>query len=500
MKRIGHYINNEIVTDASNRASPVFNPALGEQIAEVELASKSQVEGAITSAAKAFEDWSKTPPVIRARVLFKFKELIDKNRDKLARSITTQHGKVLSDAHGELTRGLEVVEFACGIPHIQKGEFSLNVAREVDSYSLMQPLGVCAGITPFNFPVMVPMWMFPIAIACGNTFILKPSEKDPGPSIILAELLKESGLPAGVFQVINGDKESVETLLGNPKISAISFVGSTPVAEHIYAESSKHGKRCQALGGAKNHLVVMPDANTTEVVNALIGSAFGSAGERCMAISVAVCVGRPAAEKTIKALEAASRSLTVGPGLSETDEPDMGPLITQEHREKVASYIESGIQQGANLVLDGREKKMTSNSKGFFIGPTIFDFVKPNMNIYQEEIFGPVLSLIRVDSLSEAIELINNHQFANGTSIFTNDGHSARTFQENIAVGMVGINVPIPVPMAFHSFGGWKRSIFGPLNMHGPDGVRFFTRMKTITSRWTSEQSESPLFSMPTSE
>ena len=500
MERIGHYINNAIVTDAASRTSPVFNPAVGEQIAEVELASKSQVEDAVSSAAEAFGDWSKTPPVIRARILFNFKELIEKNRDLLARNITTQHGKVLSDAQGELTRGIEVVEFACGIPHSQKGEFSLNVGREVDSYSLMQPLGVCAGITPFNFPVMVPMWMFPIAIACGNTFILKPSEKDPGPSIILAELLREAGLPEGVFNVVNGDKEAVETLLAHPEVQAISFVGSTPIAEHIYTEGSKYGKRCQALGGAKNHLVVMPDADTTEVVNALTGSAFGSAGERCMAVSVAVCVGESVADKTVEALKTASKSLKIGPGLSETQEPDLGPLITNEHKEKVASYIESGIEQGANLVLDGRQEASDEKSNGFFMGPTIFDFVTPSMSIYQDEIFGPVLSVVRVNSLSDAIELVNNHEFGNGTSIFTNNGNSARTFQENIKVGMVGINIPIPVPMAFHSFGGWKRSIFGPLNMHGPDGVRFFTRMKTVTSRWSSDQSEKPGFSMPTSE
>ena len=500
MDRIGHYIKNTIITDQANRTSPVFNPAIGKQIAEVELASKSQVEQAISAAADAFEGWSKTPPVIRARTLFNFKELIEKNRDQLARIITTQHGKVLSDAQGELTRGLEVVEFACGIPHSQKGEFSLNVGREVDSYSLMQPLGVCAGITPFNFPVMVPMWMFPIAIACGNTFILKPSEKDPGPAIMLAELLREAGLPEGVFNVINGDKETVDILLEHPVIQAVSFVGSTPIAEHIYSESSRHGKRCQALGGAKNHLVVMPDADTTEVVNALTGSAFGSAGERCMAISVAVCVGQSVADETVEALKAASESLKIGPGLDETEEPDLGPLITQEHKNKVASYIEAGIEQGATLVLDGRQETSATQDDGFFIGPTIFDFVTPSMSIYQDEIFGPVLSVVRVDSLSEAIELVNDHEYGNGTSIFTSNGNSARTFQEKISVGMVGVNIPIPVPMAFHSFGGWKRSIFGPLNMHGPDGVRFFTRMKTVTARWSSEQSEGPNFSIPTSE
>ncbi len=343
MERIGHYINNAIVTSPNSQTNPVFNPAVGKQIAEVELASKSQVEGAVSTAAEAFESWSKTPPVIRARTLFKFKELVEKNRNQLATSITTQHGKVLSDAQGELTRGIEVVEFACGIPNNQKGEFSLNVGREVDSYSLMQPLGVCAGITPFNFPVMVPMWMFPIAIACGNTFILKPSEKNPGPSIMLAELLREAGLPKGVFNVVNGDKEAVDALLEHPEIQAISFVGSTPIAEHIYTESSKQGKRCQALGGAKNHLVVMPDADTTEVVNALTGSAFGSAGERCMAVSVAVCVGESVADKTVEALKTASQALKIGPGLSETDEPDLGPLITQEHQEKVACFIQSGV-------------------------------------------------------------------------------------------------------------------------------------------------------------
>ena len=500
MERIGHYINNKIIINGKNRSAPVYNPASGQQIAEVELGYESEVESAVSAAAEAFQSWSKTPPVVRARILFRFRDLVESHRDELARIITTQHGKVLSDAQGEITRGLEVVEFACGIPHAQKGEFSLNVAREVDSFSLMQPLGVCVGITPFNFPVMVPMWMFPIALACGNTFVLKPSEKDPSPSLKIAELLLEAGLPEGVFNVVNGDKQAVDLMLNHKTVQAVSFVGSTPIAEYIYSESSRNGKRCQALGGAKNHLVVMPDADTSEVVNALTGSAFGSAGERCMAISVAVCVGEKTGDRIVESLKTASESLRIGPGLSTENEPDLGPLITEDHKIKVKSYIESGVEQGAKLVLDGRDDKSAKSSKGFFIGPTIFDFVQPSMDIYLDEIFGPVLSVVRVDSLADAIGLINDHQFGNGASIFTNDGGNTRVFQEEIKVGMVGLNIPIPVPMAYHSFGGWKSSIFGPLNMHGPDGVRFFTRMKTITSRWSETQTSSPNFSMPTSE
>ena len=500
MERIGHYINNKIVINEDNRSAPVYNPANGEQTAEVELATQFEVENAVSAATAAFESWSKTPPVVRARVLFKFRDLVENNRGELARIITAEHGKVLSDAQGEITRGLEVVEFACGIPHVQKGEFSLNVGREVDSFSLMQPLGVCVGITPFNFPIMVPMWMFPIAIACGNTFILKPSEKDPSPSLRIAELLLEAGLPEGVFNVVNGDKQAVDSLLQQKDVQAISFVGSTPIAKYIYSESSSNGKRCQALGGAKNHLVVMPDADTSEVVNALTGSAFGSAGERCMAVSVAVCVGKKTGDRIVEAMKAASQSLKLGPGLSTESEPDLGPLITEAHKERVKNYIESGVEQGAQLVLDGRQEEFAKSASGFYIGPTIFDSVEPTMDIYLDEIFGPVLSVVRVDTLDEAISLINNHQFGNGTSIFTNDGGNARVFQEDIKVGMVGVNVPIPVPMAYHSFGGWKSSLFGPLNMHGPDGVRFFTRMKTITSRWSEAISNRPNFSMPTSE
>lgn len=499
---IGNFIDNQSCRSESTRQANVYNPATGEVSATVSLSTVEETQAAITSAEKAFETWSQVTPLNRARIMFKFKALVEANSHELAELISAEHGKVYSDALGELTRGLEVVEFACGIPHLQKGEHSLNVGRGVDSYSLMQPLGVCTGISPFNFPAMVPMWMFPVAIACGNTFVMKPSEKDPSTIMRLAELLREAGLPDGVFNIVNGDKESVDVLLTDERIQAVSFVGSTPIAEYIYATASAHGKRVQALGGAKNHMLVMPDADPSQVVNSLMGAAFGSAGERCMAISVAVCVGDEVADKLIEQLKDSIATMTVGPGLHKQygleQEPHMGPLISSEHAQKVRNYIDSGVSQGAKLVVDGREFICDKHENGYFVGPTLFDQVQSHMRIYQEEIFGPVLCVVRVESYEDALSMINQHEYGNGTAIFTRDGDTARQFTEKVQVGMVGVNVPIPVPMAFHSFGGWKRSLFGPLHMHGPDGVRFYTRMKTITARWPTGLRAGPEFSMPT--
>ncbi|MFY8206537.1 MAG: CoA-acylating methylmalonate-semialdehyde dehydrogenase, partial [Arenimonas sp.] len=444
----------------------------------------------------AFPAWAATTPRARARVMFKFKQLLEDHADEIALAITHQHGKVFSDAKGELTRGLEVVEFACGIPHLVKGEHSMNVGTGVDSYSEYAPLGVVAGITPFNFPCMVPMWMFPIAIACGNTFILKPSERDPTPTLILARLLKEAGLPDGVFNVVHGDKLAVDVLLDDPRVQAVSFVGSTPIAEYIYARGSAAGKRVQALGGAKNHMVIMPDADMDQAANALLGAGYGSAGERCMAISVAVCVSDAAAEALIGKLKPMVAGLRVGPG--DKDNPDMGPLVTCQHRDKVKGYIDAGEAEGAELLVDGRGLKVAGHEDGFYLGGTLFDRVTPEMTIYKEEIFGPVLCIVRVPDFNTACRLINDHEYGNGTAIFTRDGDAARQFSHSIQVGMVGVNVPIPVPMAFHSFGGWKRSLFGPLHMHGKDGVRFYTRLKTITARWPTGIRAGAEFSMPT--
>jgi malonate-semialdehyde dehydrogenase (acetylating) / methylmalonate-semialdehyde dehydrogenase len=498
MTTLGNFIGGQAVASTSGRTATVFNPATGEPRLQVALSSADETRQAITNAETAFASWKQVTPLNRARILFKFKALVEQHADELASLITSEHGKVFSDALGELTRGLEVVEFACGIPHLLKGEHSLNVGREVDSYSLMMPMGVCAGISPFNFPAMVPMWMFPVAIACGNTFVMKPSEKDPSTPYRLAELLKEAGLPDGVFNVVNGDKESVDVLLTDPRIQAVSFVGSTPIAEYIYSTASAHGKRVQALGGAKNHMVIMPDADPAQVVNSLMGAAYGSAGERCMAISVAVCVGDAVADKLISDLKTEIAGMQVGPGLGKNPEPHMGPLVTREHADKVLGYIDQGVSEGATLVVDGRGFTVEGAENGYFVGPTLFDHVKPGMRIYDEEIFGPVLSVVRVESYAEALDLINAHEYGNGTAIFTRDGDTARQFTENVQVGMVGVNVPIPVPMAFHSFGGWKRSLFGPLHMHGPDGVRFYTRMKTITARWPTGLRAGPEFSMPT--
>ena len=497
MMTVGNFIDGERVASNSGRKAVVFNPATGDKRLEVALSSADETRAAIANASAAFSSWSKVTPLSRARVMFKFKELVEKHSDELAELITSEHGKVFSDAKGELIRGLEVVEFACGIPHLLKGEHSLNVGRDVDSYSQMMPLGVCAGISPFNFPAMVPMWMFPVAIACGNTFVMKPSEKDPSTPIRLAELLKEAGLPDGVLNVVNGDKESVDVLLTDDRIQAVSFVGSTPVAEYIYSTASAHGKRVQALGGAKNHMVIMPDADPDQVVSSLMGAAYGSAGERCMAISVAVCVGQAVADKLVSDLTTEISAMKIGAGVG-ADEPNMGPLVTREHANRVLGYIDQGISEGASLVVDGRDFVVVGNEKGFFVGPTLFDHVKPGMRIYNEEIFGPVLSIVRVDSYEEAVELVNAHEYGNGTAIFTRDGNTARQYTETVQVGMIGVNVPIPVPMAFHSFGGWKRSLFGPLHMHGPDGVRFYTRMKTITARWPTNLRAGAHFSMPT--
>ncbi|ATY90232.1 CoA-acylating methylmalonate-semialdehyde dehydrogenase [Pectobacterium atrosepticum] len=503
METVSNFIQGAIASSNSQRYAAVYNPATGEQIRQVVMSDKAEVEQAIASAAAAFPAWSKHSPLRRARVLFRFKALLEERMDTLARLISQEHGKVYSDAVGEVTRGLEVVEFACGIPHLQKGEHSANVGTGVDSHSLMQPLGVCVGITPFNFPAMVPMWMFPIALATGNTFVLKPSEKDPSFSLLLAQLLKEAGLPDGVFNVVQGDKEAVDVLLTDPRVQAVSFVGSTPVAEYIYQTASAHGKRCQALGGAKNHCILMPDADMDMAASAIMGAAFGAAGERCMALSVVVAVGDDTADALYQRLSAQIKAMRVGPGLVDGQENEMGPVISAPHRAKIADYIQSGVDQGATLRIDGRTLSVQGHPQGYFIGPTLFDNVTPEMKIYQEEIFGPVLSVVRVPDYQTAVTLINNHEYGNGTAIFTRDGETARQFCEEVQAGMVGVNVPIPVPMAFHSFGGWKRSIFGPLNVHGSDGVRFYTRMKTVTSRWPASvrlEHHTSSFIMPTLE
>ena len=498
MQTLGNFIDGQLVESNSGRCGPVYNPATGEQIHQVGLSSVEETQVAIASAQKALAQWSATTPLNRARIMFRFKALLEQHKDELAELISQEHGKVFSDAQGEMTRGIEVVEFACGIPHLLKGEQSMNVGRGVDSYSLMQPLGVCAGIAPFNFPAMVPLWMFPVALACGNTFVMKPSEKDPSVPLKLAQLLKDAGLPDGVFNVVNGDKQSVDVLLTDPRIQGVSFVGSTPIAEYVYKTGSANGKRVQALGGAKNHMVVMPDADLDLVSASLMGAAYGSAGERCMAISVAVCVGDEAADALVEKLKAEISGMQVGPGTGWKNEPHMGPLISRQHADKVLDYINTGVEEGAELLCDGRDFKVSGNELGYFVGPTLFDQVKPGMRIYQEEIFGPVLSVVRVDTFEDALALVNDHEFGNGTSIFTANGEAAHQYTHQVQVGMVGVNVPIPVPMAFHSFGGWKRSIFGPLNMHGPDGVRFYTKMKTITARWPKGQQNVNHFSMPT--
>ncbi len=479
-----HYIGGRKVDGASGRFGPIYNPAIGEVVSQAPLASADEVRQAIASAQAAFPAWSELAPGRRAQIMFNFRSLIIEHRDELAAMLSSEHGKTIDDAKGSVTRGLEVVEFACGIPQLLKGEYSENVAGGVDSWSMRQPIGVCAGITPFNFPAMVPMWMFPVAIACGNTFVLKPSEKDPSCSLRLAELFTEAGLPDGVLNVINGDKEAVDTLLTDPEVKAISFVGSTKIGEYIYQTGCAHNKRVQALCGAKNHMVVMEDADIDQVVDAVMGAAYGSAGERCMAISVVVSVGDAAADAMLEKLVPRVNDLKVGPFTDPDSE--MGPVISPEAQSRIKGYIDTGLEEGATLVVDGRDVQVAGHENGCFVGATIFDNVKPDMSIYTDEIFGPVLCVVRVANYEEAVKLINDHEYGNGTAIFTRDGDAARNFAHRIQIGMVGVNVPIPVPLAFHSFGGWKRSLFGDHFIHGPEGVRFYTRMKTITTRWPS--------------
>lgn len=495
-KKLSNFIDGRPVSSDTSRFGSVFDPALGAEVSQVPMSTAADVAQAVAAAERAFESWSATPPVRRARVLFELKRLIDRHLDELSALVTSEHGKVLDDARGSVTRGMEVVEFACGIPQLLKGEYSEGVARGVDSWSFRQPLGVCAGIGPFNFPAMIPLWMAPVAIACGNTFIMKPSERVPSLSLRLAELWTEAGLPAGVFNVVNGDKQVVDAFLEHPAIAAISLVGSTAVAEDVYRRGARAGKRMQCLGGAKNHLLVMPDADLQHTVDALIGAAYGSAGERCMAISVAVAVGDATADRLVEALVPRVKALKIGPGTSPGI--DMGPLVTRAHLEKVSGYVALGVEEGAELLVDGRGLKVPGAEQGFFLGGCLFDRVTPQMRIYQEEIFGPVLAVVRVPSLEAGIELINQHRYGNGGAIFTTSGAAADTFTKRIQIGMVGVNVPIPVPMAFHSFGGWKGSLFGDHYMHGPEGVRFFTRLKTVTSRWPSGASAGASFAMPT--
>ncbi len=490
-----HWVDGKRKSGESGRTGDVFNPATGNVSARVPLASTAEVSSAVAAAQRAFPGWAQTPPLVRARTMFRFKSLVEENADELASIITSEHGKVISDSHGSLIRGLEVVEFACGIPQLLKGEYTEQVGTGIDAWTMRQPLGVCAGITPFNFPAMVPMWMFPMAIACGNTFVLKPSEKDPSCSLRLAELAKEAGIPDGVFNVVNGDKEAVDALLAHPAVPAISFVGSTPIARYIYETGAAHGKRVQALGGAKNHMVVMPDADLDRAADALIGAGYGSAGERCMAVSVAVAVdgvGDDLVNRLIPRVEA----LKIGPGTDE--EMDMGPLVTAAHRQKVRDYVDIGVKEGADLLVDGRDYTLQGYEDGFYMGGCLFDNVTTDMRIYREEIFGPVLSVVRQPDFDSALEIVDSHEFGNGVAIFTSDGDAAREFASRAQIGMVGINIPIPVPVAFHSFGGWKSSLFGDIHMHGPEGVRFYTRQKAITARWPTRIRSGAEFTMPT--
>lgn len=497
MSEIAHFIDNARVAGTSGRSQPVYNPATGEAEKTVALASTDEVNAAVASAKIAWATWSKTPPLRRARILDRFKMILWDRADQLAEAISAEHGKTHDDAVGEVTRGLEVVEFAVGAPHLLKGEITENVGTAVDSHALRQPLGVVAGITPFNFPAMVPMWMFPVAIACGNTFILKPSERDPSASLLIAEWLAEAGLPEGDFNVIQGDKEAVDALLTHPDVKAISFVGSTPIAKYIYETGTKNGKRVQALGGAKNHMVILPDADLDMAANALMGAAYGSAGERCMAISVTVPVTDAVADALVEKLVPKIEALKVGPAADKAS--DMGPVVTKAAQEKILGLIDKGAAEGAKVVVDGRDFAAPQGyENGYFVGPTLIDNVTPDMTVWREEIFGPVLSVVRRKDYAEAVDLIHAHDYANGVAVFTRDGDAARTFAHDIEVGMVGVNVPIPVPMAFHSFGGWKQSLFGDHHMHGPEGVRFYTRLKTITTRWPSGIRSDPEFVMPT--
>ncbi|MBU2874877.1 CoA-acylating methylmalonate-semialdehyde dehydrogenase [Marinobacter salexigens] len=483
MNTIGHLINSKVVT-TSDRIQDVYNPSTGEVAGKLSLASKATVEEAVAAAQAAYPAWRNTPPSKRASIMFRFKELLEQHASEICRLVGQEHGKIVHDAMGELRRGIENVEYACGAPELLKGDYSKNAGPNIDSWSDFQPLGVVAGITPFNFPVMVPLWMYPMAIVCGNTFVLKPSERDPSSVLFIAELLHEAGLPAGVLNVVNGDKEAVDTLLDDDRVEAVSFVGSTPIAEYIYSRASANGKRCQALGGAKNHAIVMPDADLDNAISALTGAAFGSSGERCMALSVVVAVGDEMADALVSKMKEQMGSLKVGPFSDAKN--DFGPVITKAHQEKVCGYISSAEKEGATVVVDGRSVAVSGHENGFYVGGTLIDRVTPDMTCYLEEIFGPVLLVMRVNSMEEAMQLINDHEYGNGTCIFTRDGEAARYFSDNILVGMVGINVPLPVPVSYHSFGGWKRSLFGDLGAYGPDSVRFYTRRKTITQRWPS--------------
>ena len=494
---LGHFINGEIVSD-QRRSAAVFNPATGQVTQQLALADQATVTTAVDAATAAFPAWRQTPPNKRAQILFRYKQLLEQNAEPICQLITAEHGKVIDDAHGELGRGIEVVDYACGISELLKGEFSKNAGPDIDSWSEFQPLGVVAGITPFNFPAMVPMWMFPMAIACGNTFILKPSERDPSPALLLAKLFSEAGLPDGVFNVVNGDGDTVQHILDDDRVQALSFVGSTPIAESLFQRGSACGKRVQALGGAKNHAVILPDADLENAVNALMGAAYGSCGERCMAISVAVCVGEETADKTVALLKDKIAGLKIGPGVDAGN--DMGPLITKAALDRVTHFIAKGVEEGAELAADGRGLEVAGHESGFFIGASLFDRVTSEMSIYQDEIFGPVLCVVRVDSLDAAMELINAHEFGNGTCLFTRDGEAARYFTDHIQVGMVGVNVALPVPIASQSFGGWKRSLFGDLYVYGPDAVRFYTRRKTMTQRWpANSQAEKARYAFPSS-
>ena len=495
LRRVAHWIDGRMDGGAPERLGTLYNPASGTPSAEIALATVGDVDRAVAVARRAFAEWGGTGLGRRTAILFRFRELVQGHADDLARCIVREHGKVLADARGEVQRGLEVVEFACGIPQLLKGEFSENVSTSVDSYSLRQPLGVVAGVTPFNFPVMVPMWMFPIAIAAGNTFVLKPSERDPTASLMLAQLWQDAGLPDGVFNVVQGDREAVERLLAHPDVAAVSFVGSTPIARHVYETGTRHGKRVQALGGAKNHMVVLPDADLELAADSAVNAAFGSAGQRCMAISVLVAVG-DAGDRLIPLLRERMAAIRVGDGME--PESDMGPVITREQMERVARYVEEGVRDGARLVTDGRAVAVRGREHGFFVGPSLFDRVQPGMSIYRDEIFGPVLSVVRAASYDEAIALVNASPYANGVAIFTNDGGAARAFQSEIQVGMVGINVPIPVPMAYYSFGGWRDSLFGDAHVHGAEGVKFYTRGKVVTARWPAPQLRGKNLGVPT--
>jgi malonate-semialdehyde dehydrogenase (acetylating)/methylmalonate-semialdehyde dehydrogenase len=496
MREVRHWVGGKEWDGAGQRSTDVFDPSTGAVAARVRLADPSDVDVAVAAAAEAFPGWRETPVGRRARVLFGFREIAERHKDELARIVSAEHGKVVADALGEVSRGLEVVDFACGIPHLVKGEHSDGVSTDTDVHSLRQPLGVCAGITPFNFPAMVPMWMWPIAIACGNAFVLKPSERDPSASLLVAEWLADAGLPDGVFDVVHGDKVAVDALLAHPDVRAVSFVGSTPIARYVYETAAQHGKRVQALGGAKNHMVVLPDADLEHAADAAVSAGYGSAGERCMAISVVVAVGG-IADPLVEAIRERTEAIVVGPGDDTASE--MGPLVTRVHRDRVAGYVDAGVEEGAELVVDGRGLAVEGRAEGFFLGPCLFDRVTPQMSIYRDEIFGPVLTVVRVDTYEDAARLLSENPYANGVALFTRDGGAARRFEREVDAGMIGINVPIPVPMAYYSFGGWKQSLFGDLHVHGAEGVRFYTRAKVVTSRWADPATRGPDLGFPTS-